>query len=226
MGSGSASLPAKRSLMIDPNSNNPNKSAINGPSTKRSKKKSHNATAAPLVVPPGHVSFRLLCHASRVGGVIGKAGAVIKQLQSATAAKIRVEVAPPESPDRVISVVAPSGSTARISLKIPFAGAGAGGGEDAAVEVSKAQEALLRVFDRILEVAAESGAIGFGVVSCRVLADEAQAGAVIGKGGKVVEKIRKETGCKIRVLKENLPACAASADEIIEVIAAFVCIFG
>ncbi|KAL6286890.1 hypothetical protein ACE6H2_011280 [Prunus campanulata] len=43
-------------------------------------------------------------------------------------------------------------------------------------------------------------------------------GSVIGKGGKVVEKIRKETDCKIRVLNEKLPACAVSTDEMVEVV--------
>ena len=140
---------------------------------------------------------------------------MIKQLQQATGAKIRVENAPAESPDRVITVVAASApSAAKITLRSPTAEGG-----DGEVEVSKAQDALLRVFDRILEVAAESGAvsIGVGVVSCRMLADAAQAGSVIGKGGKVVEKIRKDSGCKIRVLTEKLPACASSTDEMIEV---------
>lgn len=211
MGSRSATLPAKR--MPDPNHTR----TFNGPS-KRSKKPPPPSSPAPapaLVVPPGQTAFRLLCHASRIGGVIGRSGSVIKQLQQATGAKIRVENAPAESPDRVITVVAPSApSAAKITLRSPTAE-----GWDGEVEVSKAQDALLRVFDRILEVAAESGAvsIGVGVVSCRMLADAAQAGSVIGKGGKVVEKIRKDSGCKIRVLTEKLPACAASTDEMVEI---------
>ncbi|XP_060965942.1 KH domain-containing protein HEN4 isoform X1 [Cannabis sativa] len=213
MGSGSATLPAKRSVMSDPTS-------LNG-SSKRSKKppSSQQQQQQPLVVPPGHVAFRLLCHASRIGGVIGKAGSVIKQLQQATGSKIRVENAPEESPDRVVAVVAPSSVVGKISLKSPIGGDGFdfGGGEE--MDASKAQEALLRVFDRILEVAAETGAVGasIGVVSCRLLVDAAQAGSVIGKGGKIVEKIRKDCGCKIRVLTEMLPACADSTDEMIEI---------
>lgn len=84
-------------------------------------------------------------------------------------------------------------------------------------EVSKAQEGLIRVFERILEVAAETDGIEIGVVSCRLLAETHQVGSIIGKGGKVVEKIRRETGCKIRVLTENLSACAGPNDEIVEV---------
>ena len=87
------------------------------------------------------------------------------------------------------------------------------------VEVSAAQEAVLRVFERILEVAAEvEGVPPGGVVSCRLLAETSQVGSVIGKGGKVVEKIRKDSGSKIKVLNaEKLPTCAASTDEMVEV---------
>ncbi|KOM31257.1 hypothetical protein LR48_Vigan01g081200 [Vigna angularis] len=133
-----------------------------------------------------HVTFRLLCHASRVGAIIGKSGVLIKTLQEATAAKIRIEDAPPEFPDRVILVTA-------------SAAASADGG------VSKAQEALLKVFERVLDVAAETAGteVGDRVVSCRLLADNVQVGAVIGKAGKVVEKIRIDTGCKIRVLNDE-----------------------
>ncbi|KAK7368851.1 hypothetical protein VNO80_10882 [Phaseolus coccineus] len=147
-----------------------------------------------------HVTFRLLCHASRVGAIIGKSGVLIKTLQKTTAAKIRFEDAPPESPDRVILVTASAAASA-------------------AGEVSKAQEALLKVFERILDVAADTAGteVGDRVVSCRLLADTSQVGAVIGKAGKVVEKIRIDTGCKIRVFNDGLPACTAPSDEIVEI---------
>lgn len=77
----------------------------------------------------------------------------------------------------------------------------------------------MKVFERILEVAAENdgGEVGVGMVSCRLLAEVAQVGSVIGKGGKVVEKIRKESGCKVRVLSDKLPTCAQPTDEIVEI---------
>ncbi|MED6163944.1 hypothetical protein PIB30_084956 [Stylosanthes scabra] len=202
------SPPPKRhsnTAMTDPNSN-PNPKAVypNGP---------YRAPKSKPTPPPRHATFRLLCHASRIGGVIGKSGNIIKALQQATDAKIRVEDAPPESPDRVIFVVAPVFSS----------GGGNGGdgdGGDGSEEVSKAQEALVKVFERILDVAAEGDSSCLDderVVSCRLLAEAAQVGSVIGKGGKVVEKIRRDTGCKIRVLNDRLPACAAPSDEIVEV---------
>jgi len=201
------SAPAKRpinsnTIMPDPNPNYPNGSSAN----KRSKPQP-SASAAPLPVPSGHVSFRLLCHASRIGGVIGKAGNIIKGLQQQTGAKVRIEDAPSDSPDRVITVIGPITQSAVVFSRI-----------ESAVEVSKGQEALVRVFERILEVAAESDSVADGVVSCRMLAEVSSVGAVIGKGGKVVEKIRKDCGCRIKVLVDKLPDCAASNEEMIEVI--------
>ncbi|KAJ4716777.1 KH domain-containing protein [Melia azedarach] len=214
----------KRTLMSDPNPY----STANGSSNKRSK-----PPPPPLIVPPGHVAFRLLCHSSRIGGVIGKSGNVIKQLQQSTGAKIRVEEPPTETPDRVVTVIAtPTVETTmtistekRSSSGNAVHNSGNGNVEDGdnlslhdgKFEVSKAQEGLIRVFERILEVAAETDGIEMGVVSCRLLAETKQVGSVIGKGGKVVEKIRKESGCKVRVLTENLSACAGPNDEIVEI---------
>ncbi|CAI0448582.1 unnamed protein product [Linum tenue] len=190
------SLPAKRTIHLAAGGmSDPNKRLKHLPP-------SPNQHQHQLPVPPGHVCFRLLCHSSRVGGVIGKSGSIVKQLQQQTGAKIRVEEAPAECPDRVISVVAP------------------GVVNSGEIDCSKAQEALVRVFERILEVAAETdgGSIPAGrVVSCKLLADGSHAGSVIGKGGKVVQKIQKDCGARIKVMRDKLPLCAASTEEMIEI---------
>ncbi|KAI8532399.1 hypothetical protein RHMOL_Rhmol11G0212300 [Rhododendron molle] len=186
--------------MLEPNNTAPYAAAANGASSNRPK-----PTQRPLKVPAGHVLFRLLCHASRVGGVIGKSGAIIKQLQHETASKIRVEDSPRGAADeRVVVVVGSSAANGRIAL-----------GKGEGCEVSSAQEAVVRVFERIVDVAAEADGVAAasGVVSCRLLAENGQAGAVIGKGGKVVENIRKETGCRIRVLSSDK---SPHGEEIIE----------
>ncbi|KGN43749.1 KH domain-containing protein HEN4 [Cucumis sativus] len=213
MGSNFPSLPVKRAaayISATGMGGDTHVGVSNGSSkSKRSKQ------PPPLIIPPGHVAFRMLCHASRIGGVIGKSGFVIKQLQQSTGVKIRVEEAPSESPDRVVTVIGSPALTSRVFLE---QNSGASGEE---VEASKAQEGLLKVFERILEVAAEIEGVEVGaevgVVYCRLLADVAQVGSVIGKGGKVVEKIRKESGCRIRVLTDKLPACAGPSDEMIEI---------
>lgn len=204
MGSTFLSPPAKRAISGIPD---PNPYPPNG-SSKRSRSKPPHP---PLAIPPGHVAFRLLCNATRIGGVIGRSGAVIQNLQQITGAKIRVEDAPPECPDRVIMVVSEPALSSKVVLN------------SEELMVSKAQEALLRVFERIVDVVAEMEGIEVGekMVSCRLVVDAAQVGSVIGKGGKVVQKITKDTACKIRVLNDNLPLCTSSTDEIIEVLLTF-----
>ncbi|KAL6964217.1 hypothetical protein U1Q18_035275 [Sarracenia purpurea var. burkii] len=214
------SPPAKRSIhgaagMLELNT--PYAAAtVNGASSKRSK-----PPPLPLTVPAGHVLFRLLCHTSRIGGVIGKSGTIIKQLQQDTAAKIRVEEPPQGADERVIVVIASNAVNKKITLKVSKEVEDGSTVKEEETQVSAAQEAVVRVFERILDVAAETDGDSVapaGVVSCRLLAEGSQVGSVIGKGGKVVEKIRKDTGCKIRVLSsERLPACASPNDEIVEI---------
>ncbi|KAJ0641073.1 putative K domain-containing protein [Helianthus annuus] len=179
--------------------------------------------------PPLTTCFRILCHASRIGGVIGKSGSIIKQFEHETSAKIRIDVPNPSSDDRVITVI---GNTS-VNRTMSFSNNNSYNskdnnnssrdidcGESSEVVVSAAQEALVRVFERILVVAAEVNGGGLecgGVVSCRLLTDKSGIGSVIGKKGKVIEKIRKETGCKVRVLgQDKLPACALPGDEMVE----------
>ncbi|XP_057496185.1 KH domain-containing protein HEN4-like [Actinidia eriantha] len=186
--------------------------ANGGGSFKRSK------PPPPLTVAAGHVLFRLLCPLPLSGGVIGKSGAIVKQLQQDTAAKIRVEESPPGCDERIIVIIASSSVNKKISLK-----ASKLEGEEMGevIEVSAAQEALVKVFERVLEVAVETDGFAAekeGGVPCRLLAESSQVGGVIGKGGKVIGKIRQDTGCKIRVLSsEKLPSCALPNDELIEI---------
>ncbi|XP_031130662.1 KH domain-containing protein HEN4 [Ipomoea triloba] len=189
--------------------------------------KSYRPPSRPFYVPAGNVAFRLLCHASRVGGVIGKSGCIIKQLQQDTTAKIRVEDSGNNADEhRVIVVIA----SPLVNRKIKFCAARNeeegeeeertdGGSEE--FEVSAAQEAVVRVFERVIEVTAESVGMVLGtgsLVSCRLLAKVNQVGSVIGKGGMVVDLIRKETGCRIKVItSENLPACTLPGDKVVEI---------
>lgn len=64
-------------------------------------------------VSPGHAmeasaefSMKILCSVARIGGVIGKGGYNVKQLQKETGASIHVEEALTESEERVIRVSA------------------------------------------------------------------------------------------------------------------------
>lgn len=92
-------------------------------------------------------------------------------------------------------------------------------------ESSPAQQALVRVFERILKVDEEREEkekkedLGNVAACCRLLAPSNQVGCVLGRGGKIVEKIRQESGAQIRVLpKDHIPACASPGDELIQVV--------
>lgn len=192
----------KRSGAFDPGS---------GLGSSKRVKTHHTQLLPPLVVPVGHAAFRLLCPLSHVGAVIGKSGSVIKQLQQSTGAKIRVEEPPFGSPDRVITIIAQVDSKSRVNLGVNNNGNAEAEKKEEEVEVSKAQGALIRVFE-LLAAEADSD-----TVVCRLLTESSHAGAVIGKGGQMVESIRKETGCKIAIRTENLPICADTDDEMVEV---------
>lgn len=159
---------------------------------------------------PGQVSFRMLCHASRVGGIIGKSGSVIQQLQLETLTRIRIEDAPTTADviDRVI-VITGSAEVKPSVMLIRRSREGNWGGE---VEISAAQEALLRVFDKVLEVAAETDGVYIGpgrVVSCRLIA----------RGG-IEKNIRAQPGCRISVSPAQSLQLSAEPtdDELLEVL--------
>ncbi|KAL8136534.1 hypothetical protein V2J09_002535 [Rumex salicifolius] len=205
MSSAFFSPPAKR-----PQAESADPTSTNGSAASNKRFKSQPS----FVVPPGHVTFRFLCHSSRVSAVIGRAGSAIKQLQSETASKIRIEDSLPGSDDRVIVIVASSSVSKMMRL-----------GESLAEEypLSDAQDALVRVFERVLEVAAaadgvSAAALGGGSLTCRLLVETIHAGSVIGRGGQVVEKMKRESGCRIRILAGNkLPVGVAEGDEIVEI---------
>ncbi|KAM7515805.1 hypothetical protein LguiA_005388 [Lonicera macranthoides] len=160
----------------------------------------------PATILPGQVAFRLLCHTATAGGVIGHSGTVIKRLENDTGARIRLENTVPNCHERVINVIGSSAMVRRIEIE--------GLGEMR--EVSQAQEALVRVFERVLEV--EGTQEVEAVVGCRLLGGQGEIGAIMGRKGNVVDMIRKISGAQVRVLpRELLPACAFPTDELIQV---------
>lgn len=179
-----------------------------------------NSSKHPHPDPPpvGQVAFRLLCHVHTAGGVIGNSGSVIKQLETLTGSKIRFEESLPNCHERVINIVGDAAVEKKMSV--------GGGQEDEMADLSKAQAGLLRVFERVLEV--EGNTRNFEnedterrsneITVCRLLAQTGKIGALMGKGGKVVDGIRKRSGAKVRVLKEQLPACAGPEEELVQVI--------
>ncbi|XP_028112840.1 KH domain-containing protein HEN4-like isoform X3 [Camellia sinensis] len=188
----------------------------------------------PLKLSTGETLFRILCPATKTGGVIGKGGAVIRQVRENTGARIRIDDSVPGCEERVILIAAES--TKKRTDNVDAIGdelANLNSNSNSEDEGSPAQQALLRVFERILKVDEERSGVssaenekgedeegGGNVVPvvCRLLAPSNQVGCVLGRGGKIVERIRHDSGAKVRVLtKDQIPACASPGDELIQI---------
>ncbi|KAL2635219.1 hypothetical protein R1flu_006698 [Riccia fluitans] len=90
--------------------------------------------------------------------------------------------------------------------------------------LSPAQEALFRVHSRIVDSEGSNGSDeededgGPSLVTTRLLVPNNQIGCLLGKGGKIIEQMRDETGAQIRILpKEQLPGCALPSDELVQI---------
>ncbi|GKV25077.1 hypothetical protein SLEP1_g34572 [Rubroshorea leprosula] len=159
---------------------------------------------------PGQVAFRIVCHASAVGGVIGSSGSVVAQLRRETSSRIHCVDGVRGSDHKVILIIGSGSVEKRIRLS-----------ESEECDVSCAQEAMIRVFERLWQVEAErdgGGAVYGGVEEeayCGLLVNTTQIGAVVGKGGKSITRMRQASGANIRIL--TAPSCATKEDELIQI---------
>uniref|UniRef100_A0A5B6YXE0 K Homology domain-containing protein n=1 Tax=Davidia involucrata TaxID=16924 RepID=A0A5B6YXE0_DAVIN len=164
--------------------------------------------------------YRILCHSRKIGSVIGKGGNIIKALREETQAKITVADSVPGSDERVIIIYSPSSKSPRKHYS----------DEDPATEKEDdllephcpAQDALLKVHDRIIEEDLFGGVEGEvddeNVVTALLLVPNNMVGCLLGKKGDVIQRLRSETGASIRVLPpEHLPTCAMSTDELVQI---------
>ncbi|ERN14363.1 KH domain-containing protein HEN4 isoform X1 [Amborella trichopoda] len=155
------------------------------------------ASPPPVATPPGSTCFRILCPVTKTGAVIGKSGSIVRQLQKQSGAKIQILEPIHGCQERVVRILA--------SDRRDHSGP------------SSAQEALTLVFERIVTAENEGGQ-GGGPVICRLLVPQVHVGSVMGKGGRVVKGIRKESGAKIRVLThDQAPPCVSASDELIQI---------
>lgn len=140
------------------------------------------------------LTFRLLCPDEKVGGVIGKGGAIIKTLQQETGCEIKVLEAIPDSEDRIIVISSPAHPDDRIST---------------------AQDAVLRVLSRINRAMPDSKD---KTMMARLLVSSNQIGCLLGKGGAIIAEMRKSSGAHIRILgKDQAPKCASEGEEVVQI---------
>ncbi|XP_026454250.1 KH domain-containing protein HEN4-like isoform X2 [Papaver somniferum] len=264
------------SSSFNPNNKRPFDHSSSPIESNNSKRGFFKTPPPPIKLSAGETLFRILCPAIKTGGVIGKGGAIIRQFREETGAKIRIDDSIPGCDERVILIVADilkqrskkEQNSNEVSNNAAAGGGGGGGdaedGEDDVLganlihlvenggsddDVSPAQKALIRVFERILKVdeekvggsggeSSEDGGGGgeeeekekllsgtttsttqnLNSVVCRLLAPSNQVGCVLGRGGKIVEKIRQGSGAQVRVLpNDHIPVCAIPGDELIQI---------
>lgn len=167
--------------------------------------------------------YRILCPSNKIGGVIGKGGGIIKALRDETHAKITVSDTVPGSDERVIIIYS---SPTKISKERDGDEEGSGADNEEQGEMEPqcaAQDALLKVHDRILEEDIFGGMTfdddnGGCDVTVRLLVPNNMVGCILGRKGDVIQKLRKDTGAGIRVLpSQHLPTCAMDMDELVQV---------
>lgn len=188
------------------------------------------------------VQFRLLCPASRTGAIIGKGGSVIRHLQSVTGSKIRViDDIPVHSEERVVLIIAPNRrkdhskkeesnvcdsenlSSEDTKQEKGSECAGTSGGDDEEAP-SSGQMALVRVLERI--VFGDDAASGDGDELkkaeseglCRMIVRGNQVDFLMSQGGKMMQKIREDSGATVRIAStDQIPPCAFPGDVVIQV---------
>ncbi|KAH0921469.1 hypothetical protein HID58_021487 [Brassica napus] len=154
--------------------------------------------------------YRYLCPVKKTGSIIGKGGEIAKQIRSETKSNMRINEALPGCEERVVTIYSTSDELNHF-------------GDDGEI-VCPALDALFKVHDMIVaEVNEEEDDDDLGdkqTVTVRMLVPSDQIGCVIGKGGQVIQNLRNETNAQIRVIKDNLPACALtlSHDELLQII--------
>ncbi|CAH9118675.1 unnamed protein product [Cuscuta epithymum] len=142
---------------------------------------------------PKEFILRLVCPNANVGGVIGKGGATINHIRQESRASIKVDSSIDEGDDCLIV----------ISSKEIF--------DDT---YSPTIEAALLLQPRCSEKVERDS--GLSVYTIRLLVPSSCIGCLIGKGGSIINELRRITKANIRVLsRESLPNIAAEDDEMV-----------
>ncbi|XP_078432459.1 RNA-binding KH domain-containing protein [Wolffia australiana] len=133
--------------------------------------------------------IRIVCPSDKIGRVIGKGGNTIKSVRQATGARVDVDDLKNSSDQRVVTVASNE------CLEDPK---------------SAAVEAVLLLQSKINDEDAET-------VEIRLLVPSKIIGCLIGKGGSIVNEMRKTTKAMIRISKGDKPNYCGPDDELVEV---------
>lgn len=134
--------------------------------------------------------LRVLCPSDKIGRVIGKGGSTIKSIRQESGSRIDVDDTKGETEECVITV---SSTESTYDVK------------------SSAVEAVLLLQGKINDEDDDT-------VNIRLLVPSKVIGCLIGKGGSIVNDMRKKTKADIRISKGEKPKQASSSDELVEVV--------
>ncbi|XP_051117526.1 KH domain-containing protein At4g18375-like [Andrographis paniculata] len=140
-------------------------------------------------------TMKMLCPADRIGGVIGKGGSSVRQLERDTGASILVEDVSRESYEKVIRV--------------------------SSFEVLRDQrshtiDAILYLQDKTSEVSDQ------GTITTRLLVSSNTVGCILGQGGHIINDMRRRINADIRIFsRDNKPKCALDDEELIQICGSF-----
>ncbi|XXG74736.1 hypothetical protein AAC387_Pa07g3382 [Persea americana] len=135
--------------------------------------------------------IQLLCPSDRLGRVIGRGGSSIKSVRQESGARVDVGDPRADSEQCVITVTSTESAD---DLK------------------SNAVEAVLLLQGKINDND-DNNSVNF-----RMLVPTKAIGCLIGKGGSIINEMRKSTKADVRISKGKKPKCARDDDQLIEVI--------
>lgn len=127
----------------------------------------------------------LLLPASRIGGVIGRGGDVIKGIRELTGTRIHISSASEDDRDPAFRPVTVSGSVQEVC---------------SAVELIARQAGL---FENQQQQQGEGGEEEYYPQGIRMVIDSGNAGQLIGKKGATINEIRTQSQARIQVLSED-----------------------
>lgn len=140
---------------------------------------------------PSEFSMKILCPVGKIGGVIGRGGSNVKQLETETGASVHVGDPSAELDERVIRV------SCFEALWNPR---------------SETIDAILQLQNKTSEVSEK------GIITTRLLVPSSKVGCILGQGGHVINEMRRRTLADIRVFsKEDKPKSAADDEELVQI---------
>lgn len=157
---------------------------------------------------PDYTVYHYLFPGRKIGCIIGKSGDIVKRLRQESQSKIMISDNVPGCEERVVTIFSSSIETNTLE------------GFDNN-RVCPALDALFKVHEKLVAdigLPGDDAEGGWSPVTVRLLVPSDQIGCIIGKGGQIIENMRKETAAQIRILKnDHFLLCAMSNDYVLQV---------